>query len=92
VGNTEGELNGRHREQAWERGDFDTKCACENIEEIGCFEDVSVYGKILTCNSYMCVFIYIYIYTHTHTHTHTPPSHTHTHTYTASKAGHFLTS
>jgi hypothetical protein len=53
VENTEGELHGRDREQAWERGDFDTKCRCENIEEVGCVENVSAYGIILTCISYV---------------------------------------
>jgi hypothetical protein len=44
VGNTEGELHGRDREQTWERGDFDTKGGCENVEEVGCVEDVSIHG------------------------------------------------
>jgi hypothetical protein len=34
VRKTEGELNDRDRGEEWQRGDFDTKCGCENIEEI----------------------------------------------------------
>jgi hypothetical protein len=58
VRKTEGELNRRHREQEWERGNFDTNCGCENVEEIGCFEDVSANGIILTCISHVYIYIY----------------------------------
>jgi hypothetical protein len=30
---------------------LDTKCGCENVEEVGCVENISAYGIILTCIS-----------------------------------------
>jgi hypothetical protein len=49
----EGKLNGRDRDQAWERGDFYTNYDCDHLEERGRFEDVGACGLILTCIIYI---------------------------------------